>query len=349
MDQKMSEPKIIPSDSDVAPQKLSQHLKSAGVTILKISVAAGLIYWLVKKGALDLNVFGQLIDPIFVLVGLTTMFVCFAANNYRWKLLLKALGYNLSTWLLLKLTLIGLFFNFAFPGGVGGDVVKGYYLVKASEHDHSRTRSFLTILVDRALGMYNLIFMTLLISCFYMDIIWTSELFKTLYSGLVLVFAVLSFGLALAFFRGKSVARILGRIKSGRALSKIKEIFEILDEYGHRPLLLFQVVLLSWASQASQILLIMYIGSKLGFSIPVGIYFFLVPLGIVSTLLPIAPAGVGLAQASLLFLFKSYQPGTESVGTIGATSLQVFTFAWGIVGAFFFLRMKSEMRARRPQ
>ncbi|NJL25268.1 MAG: hypothetical protein HC902_08875, partial [Calothrix sp. SM1_5_4] len=42
-----------------------------------------------------------------------------------------------------SLYLIGIFFNFALPGSVGGDVVRGYYLV--ADHPERRMDSILSI------------------------------------------------------------------------------------------------------------------------------------------------------------------------------------------------------------
>jgi hypothetical protein len=56
--------------------------------------------------------------------------------------------------------------------------------------------------------------------------------------------------------------------------------------------------------------------------------------------LPIAPAGIGVGQVAFLFLFKFYLGKETPLGPTAATAMQVFSFAWGLVGAIFYLQRK---------
>lgn len=311
------------------------------ISLLKILFAVSIIYWLITKKAIDFDAFASIMTPSFFVGGLLLVFICLFANNLRWKCLLDVLGYRFSSWALMRLTLIGIFFNFVFPGGVGGDVIKGIYLIKGDGHGKkSKTKAFLTILLDRALGLFNLVFMTLAVSIFYLKEILAHSLFVSLFYGVLTSFAILSIGMYLAFFQTSFLILIVSKVPVIRRIVKIRELIELMGIYGEKPGVLVKIILLSWLSQIPQIFVVMVVGSLLGFTIPAGIYFFLVPMGVVSTLLPLAPAGVGVAQASMYFLFKTYLTGSENVGTLGMTSLQIFTFAWGLVGAFLFLQIK---------
>src|SRR5690606_11399633 len=51
-----------------------------------------------------------------------------------------------------RLQLIGFFFNTAMPGAVGGDVIKGMYVLKEKSAT-SKTNALLTIILDRIIGL----------------------------------------------------------------------------------------------------------------------------------------------------------------------------------------------------
>ncbi len=58
----------------------------------------------------------------------------------------------------LQLQMIGLFFNATMPGSVGGDIVKGFYIIK-DQHQGDKTPAMLTVLFDRIVGLMALFFM----------------------------------------------------------------------------------------------------------------------------------------------------------------------------------------------
>ena len=69
----------------------------------------------------------------------------------RWFLLVKAQGFSFSIRDALRLGFIGYAFNFAFPGAVGGDLVKAALIAK--EQPARRTTAVATILLDRIIGL----------------------------------------------------------------------------------------------------------------------------------------------------------------------------------------------------
>lgn len=124
-------------------------------TMVKLMIAVGLVYWIISRGSLDLNVLKGLLRPGFLAVALCLMFSNIFLNNYRWVVLMKGQGFQTSIRETLPLTFIGMFFNFAMPGGVGGDVVKGYYLLQ--DHPERRLAAATSVLMDRLVGFFSMI------------------------------------------------------------------------------------------------------------------------------------------------------------------------------------------------
>ena len=66
--------------------------------------------------------------------------------TFRWWLLLQAIGLPVKPKQAFLLTCIGNFFNTTLPGAVTGDVIKGYYVIKAQKED-GRTPALMTLLI----------------------------------------------------------------------------------------------------------------------------------------------------------------------------------------------------------
>src|SRR5262245_58071616 len=74
---------------------------------------------------------------------------------YRWYLLVRALDLPFSVRNAYRLGLVGVFYNTFFPGSVGGDLIKAYFIAKA--HPERKTKAVATVIIDRAMGLFGLI------------------------------------------------------------------------------------------------------------------------------------------------------------------------------------------------
>lgn len=305
---------------------------------LKLAFAGGLIFWMVRNGTLNFTVLRQLATPDAVLIALALIFVLIFVNNYRWLALLRAQGFASSVRHTLPLSLIGIFFNYAMPGGVGGDVVKGYYLVQ--ENRQKSMAAVVSILMDRVIGFCMMIMTAALALVFSWDMVLHSPQMKALASAVFLLAAgfLVFFCIALSRRIGRSppMRLLFEKVPGGRAL---QGLYEKLHGYRHAPGALLTALSLSLVSQFSIIIFVYLIARKMGVDeIPFSAYCFLVPVGMVTMAIPISPAGVGVGQAAFLFLFKLYLGRESQVGPTAVTALQITQFAWGLLGAFFYLR-----------
>ncbi len=124
----------------------------------KLALVSGILYYLISSDRLNLERLLLLKDSpdllVLILSVLIMLMVPLAA--LRWWLLLRALGLQVSPRRIFLLTWIGNFFNSTLPGAVSGDVVKGYYIIKA-QAEEGRTHTFITLLIDRFVGLFGLI------------------------------------------------------------------------------------------------------------------------------------------------------------------------------------------------
>ena len=101
------------------------------VTTAKLVLAAVLL--VVVFFSVDWNDVGMRLRTLGWLAfgyALVVQWIVVAIGNHRLQILLRAMGISLSYLQTLKYNCIGYFFNLAFPGGTGGDVVKMLYIAR---------------------------------------------------------------------------------------------------------------------------------------------------------------------------------------------------------------------------
>jgi glycosyltransferase 2 family protein len=326
-----------------AVKNRSEGVKTVAKTILKILFAVALIVWMVREGALNFDAFRKLSSPWLIAASVASGFLQIFLNNYRWLLLMRGQGFDISIRRTLPLSLIGLFFNFVMPGGVGGDVVKGYYVLQ--DHPEKKLAAAMSIFMDRLTGFFIMISMAFLAVFFnFSEVTHSSELTSIAVAVAVLFAAfLLFFALSLSkVLQGAWAQRLFDRLPLG---GKLKRIYDALHSYRRAPREFFFAMLISFVSQGIVIVFVAIVGNALGeTSIPLSVYAFLVPLGVVVQALPISPAGIGVGQAAFYFLFNAYLRRESDLGPTAMTMIQIVNFGWGLVGAYFYLH-RSRPRA----
>ena len=125
---------------------------------LKIGIAIFVIFYLFRSGWLTKETFTKLFrrDNVYsIIISILFFFTAQLLCTSRLVLLLKTIDFPLRFFRAFKLVMIGNFFNTVIPGMVGGDLVKGFYLVKSEEEKRGQSAGI--ILMDRILGLLALI------------------------------------------------------------------------------------------------------------------------------------------------------------------------------------------------
>lgn len=320
---------------------MRKKAKNLIIQVLKVVFAFGLIFWLVQSGKLNFKALTNLLQPQYLIPGFLLIF----ANNYltseRWRMLLQTQSHHLNSWKTFKLTMIGLFFNFAVPGGVGGDLVKAFYFTK--DHPESKMAAATSVLMDRVLGLYAMIAMALLAMIFDWSHVQSNNSLRLLWTLILVLFLGASVGLFLVFsqkiYDRGTFKRLLQRLPLH---SKTIRIYESLHLYGRNYRYLVISLLLSLLAQTFSILFMILAGtaSGLGAEMKWQTYFLVAPLGFMATAIPVAPAGVGVGQAAFYFLFNIYTGRATDLGPTVITASQVAQFILGLLGAYFYMQRK---------
>lgn len=317
-----------------------KHTKKLLIQVLKIAFSAGIIYWLVSSGKLNFTALRALLSPGPAALALSLILFNLFFASERWRVLIRTQNLNAEAWPVFKLSLIGIFFNFAMPGGVGGDVIKAYYF--ARQYPGSKVVAITSVLMDRVLGLFAMVLMALFVMIYDMDHIMHIKSLMTLFWFILTLTVAFIIGFVLVFSPQIYKTRILFKLFDRLPLSqKLIKLYESMHLYGKQWNRIVWVILLSLLTQICAVVFLYLVGLMAGFSdIHAKTYFLVAPLGFMATAIPISPAGVGVGQAAFYFLFNIYTGKPSDVGPTTITAFQVGTFIVSLLGAFFYLRFK---------
>lgn len=326
----------ISADEPASPSVLKSLFSGA----LKIGVTCAILYYLYDKGMLDFNRVGVVLRKPAVF---GTMFFLAVFNAFlgvvRWKRLLDGQGIHISSWECVRLTMIGVFFNTALPGAVSGDVVKGYYIVKSQPRGGLRIKSFTTLLLDRILGMSGLICVSFFAMVFNAKTLFAWPQLRPLvlfisllWLGVVLFYPFILIDTKLA----RTIQKFLTKLPMGPIFTKFFAAVKAYETSRHH--ILFGLAL-SVVIHSTSVASIWILASALGGyeSITAGQFLFLVPLGLLVTAIPIAPAGLGTGHYAFYFLLSLVGPKTGADLYTGFVSLQILM---SLIGGIFYLRYR---------
>lgn len=125
-------------------------------TVLKFIIAfLLLVYLLSKVNRHDiLELFSHIVwwwfAGLLVLRGLAL-----TLNTFRWRMLLMCHGYSIELWELFKARLVGILYSNVLPSGMGGELMRAYFLTKRDELVMANTVS--TVVVEKVSGIIALI------------------------------------------------------------------------------------------------------------------------------------------------------------------------------------------------
>ena len=333
-------------------------VKKTVLLIVKIGVAAGLIAWLVGSGKLEpAKIWHAVRDHPFWLAAVFVLYNgCILLTANRWRMLVVSQGIPAQRSDCLRMTYIGCFFSCFLPGGTGGDLAKAYYVARDT---HKKAEAVTTVFLDRVLGLYCMIGFASVAMLFHLKDMWrhlsppgafgfTQTQFLAV--GVLSAFAIVTVGLVvfLSSHCRRLVHYVLDRLPP-RVGGVLKRVYEAVYLYRGRKLLLLKFVLYSVGAHGGAAVAFCLIGRSLGEPLAMDLsrapnYLFLIPLGLVLNGLPVAPAGVGVFEWALAFLFATVLgSGEANLGAEVAALSHVIIILTNQTGLFFYLAGKRKV------
>lgn len=277
-------------------------------TILKFAVAGGLIVWMVEEGKLDFKELKIVVEKpeILVFIILQWTFLTALACGTRWFLLLRGQNLPVEYARTLKLHLTGLFFNTVMPGAVGGDIIKGAYVIR--DQKSRRTPAMMTVILDRVVGLMGLFMVGGVCILLNFQKFWESPALRPV---LLLVMGMLAVTIAiyiiglmpLAEDRDPILKLLNWRMLPGRTV--FDKIYRSFRSYRHKPGALLGALAMSIVIQSLTMAFFIYLTiACTGQHVDIMDFASIYPVGMLVTALPLAPGGLGVGHAAFGELYK---------------------------------------------
>jgi len=302
-------------------------------TIAKIVIAAGLLVWLVWSGRLDFHLFLTARFTPLHLLGVLVILVSLLVQAVRWWWLLRAQAIDLSLFQAAALLWIGFFFSLVLPGLSGGLMARGYYVTR--EAPSAKVAGISTVLVDRAIGLYALLWLSML-SLLYLY--WSQKpLSATIVEigalSLLLMAAATLFFAALWAHPTRNLAL---RLVPHRFRSPVETTLKTYHARGARLLGCFGLSLVAGIMAMGAFVVAGYV---IGTPINWKQAYLVCPLVYVIGSLPISPGGIGVGETAASVLFARF--GVETGATIMLTVRLWFLVLQLPGGLFYVLRTRT--------
>jgi glycosyltransferase 2 family protein len=272
---------------------------------------------------------------------------------YRWYLLVRALDLPFTIRDSIRLGLVGVFYNTALPGSVGGDFIKAYFIVK--DQPARKPAAVATIVADRLVGLFGLLSYAAIVGGISWlngnpRIVGNAWLERIILVAVIIVsVSTLSYAL-LGIFSPGAMTRFTGRLqkipKIGHALG---DLWYAVVQYRQRPMKLLTAVGLTFFIQVLMILvfhLAVHVfpnpDKSLYGTLPE--HFVIAPIGYIAQVFFPAPGGVGGAEYIFGMLYKILRgESAEVIGVVARLTMRLAEWSFGFVGYLAFLRMKKEL------
>ncbi len=312
-------------------------MKKLLVTGLRLIFTAAMLAWIISQ--VDLRSVGGVMAGArlpWLVLGVTVNLISVLMASWRWQRILVGLGVIKPLLSVVRLVLIGAFFNMFLPSSVGGDVMK---MIMIAPDVSRRELAVSSVLMDRVIGLAVTIGVGL-VSVLLMPNIWHEPAVIVTLAMAVVVFCT---GMVTIFNRRliNLVGRIVPRAIWGRVGPTIISIHESLMVIGHSPRILLETAGISVLRQIAICLSVYFAGLGFGMGVPVVAYFATVPIALAITALPVAINGLGIQDNALIFLLA-----TVGLSAPQALSLSIFLHALrngiGLLGGIVFALTRTQ-------
>lgn len=308
---------------------------------LKLLLTAGLITYLLRK--IDIApVLRQIrtIEPVWAVLAVLIMMLQLALVSLRWQLVNQLVDARMRIGQVVRLTLIGQFFNQVLPSTVGGDAVRAWL---ASREGVPMGRAVTGILCDRAAALTALL---LIVSCtlFVLPALVPNK-FPAI--DLLRIFALIGLSaLAALLFWGALLARLLMRYRITSYIGKLVRDFR---KVLYSPAKSAAIMTLAGAVQVLLVMAIYLCAQGMNIHLEFSAALLVTPTIMLVSVIPISFAGWGVREGAMIL----------GLGVLGIPEPDAFavSVAFGLLqlivglpgGALWLTRSGAARTAVRPE
>jgi len=313
-------------------------MKRTLLTLLQILITLFLLWWIFHDPLKRQQMREALhtANYLWLVPGVLATGLAFLLQTQRWRILLRTQNINLGWWRTVRVYLIGAFFNLFLFGATGGDIIKIYYAMRETT---SKSAAFLSVLVDRMMGLIGLVAMAALLCSFRLDLLLSTHDSRLVMGSLALIMGA-ALGLVVAGF-------VVDRFHLAHKLPKwlplharILELATAFSTYARDGKVLLITFGLSLPAHLLNFLAFYFSARAFGyFGGPGGVFDILSVLPAIMAIaaLPISLAGVGVREQLFNNMLNQLYATPESTAVMISIMGFLMTVFWGLVGGLVYL------------
>jgi hypothetical protein len=265
----------------------------------------------------------------------------------RWYWLVRALELPFRWNDAVRLGFLGYLLTFVSLGAVGGDLLKALFV--AREQPGRRIEAFATVIVDRILGLYSLLLLAAI--AVVVSGIWRSPpsvavavLCQTVFGTTALATVIILSLLSLGGNRAQSQFRRLSRApKIGAVLKPLAAAVQV---YRRDLPTVITSIIVGLVSQFLLAACIWAIAAALLPAAPgIGKHLILVPLALLTTVLPLPGYGLGAFEMALEFLYRHVGATAAGGGLVVAVGFRVVMVLTAVISAVIYATHRREINS----
>jgi len=309
---------------------LSVRVRAVVGLILRLLIAAALIYWVLRKANLRVALQTLSQSELWAIAGgMVLMFANLVLKAWKWQVLLRADEIHFSLPKLTILYFIGTFFNTFLPTNVGGDVKRVYDVAAMTSRGSSALAS---VFMDRGTTTYLVLLYGVIVILARWELLGGAAICGPVLVAFLGALATVPLAIVAAPVLTR---RRIGIVPEGW-MRKLDTLTTTVLRLCRNPLLLLVAFVLSLASLVAIGAMYWVVIAGLGITAPVEAVVVVVPMVLAITSLPLSINGIGLREGAFIYLLTRY--GVTASAAM-AVSLGVFALIViaGLCGGLLFV------------
>lgn len=284
--------------------------------LLKAAVSAGLLAYLFSVADIE-----QFVDrirglpPVFVVFGWVYYAVCQWLSAWRWQCILRAERVRVPVRKLFNFYMVGMFLNNFIPGGLGGDVVKGYRLHQTINNPNL---AIVSVFLERLTGLMGLTLVAVLATPFNLVKLQSELTFLAVAGSVIFLLVVVM----LIWF--PPLARLnlwlAKTVFPGAFYQKLSQLYLALHDFRNHRKALVVAIMISAGIQMLYAVYYALAARALNIQIELIYFVLFLPALTIATMMPLSIGGLGVREAVMISLF----------GSIGVTSADVLSISLSV-------------------
>ncbi len=337
---------------------MKESLKKKLFLSVRLAVSFGLIGYILYRIAAE-HELGELLaywtgmNYWWVIGSFLITFGLLGVGAARWGMLLAARGVKLSWLSLFLYYLVGMFFNNFLPSTVGGDVVKAYYLSRAT---NKTALAFISVLLDRLMGIGGLCVVAISSCILGGRMLWSLPATRPYALPVFLIVGGLNLALGLFFlvsFNDRVMNFFLSLARWGRLGEKVQRLHQALYLYKGRSAVFFKTLLISTGIWVMIVIAAWMVSRAFSTGpagkfppISIGYFFLFMPPIAAIMSLPISFAGIGTREVGFIIFFGALEGVSASDALVVSLTFYFLYLAASLFGGVVYV-FKDAIRLHR--